>query len=435
MATRTKKITIPMPESIWTKEEMQLILSKHAFKVQSGETVGKPNKRAKFIQAFNNPVKDSSEKESIMMDFKTVVENVANDLAKSFPGMNDKDVVDHSFKIARGFLLSSSLKGSGENVKASLIQTLENMKANKDVGFKTDLIKQMDSIREGGEPEVLNPSDPTASSSSSSSADVVDVPIDAVAEPSLAGTGGISVGPGFLSFADEPSPVPHAVDSLMESVLTDMSSLWDPNPPPTAGRLSPTSAPIMVAGTSGVPPVANAMGNIKKINAGSGGEGATLPNEALMPSYDRFNMIDGALAKFNIPPPQLEYIDFQTHSRNMVLDQNVQRDQTNKPKRMEMLDKALWGRQFDPEEAVPNEWFKLNNSYAEPAKSNAKSNWEKYTAPQVNGIGSGWFGPPTGTWLDDKWVQGDNPFEYPSLESQPSGAVDWTKFATSMTGP
>lgn len=102
------------------------------------------------------------------------------------------------------------------------------------------------------------------------------------------------------------------------------------------------------------------------------------------------------------------------------------------PKRMEMLDDALWKQPIDPSNATEYSWFKMNDSYCEPAKLGTISAFEKYNAdPGIVNL-TGMLGNPNGITMDDRWVQGTNCITFQDRAVQPQGYVDWAK--NFMTG-
>lgn len=97
------------------------------------------------------------------------------------------------------------------------------------------------------------------------------------------------------------------------------------------------------------------------------------------------------------------------------------------PKRMEMLDSALWKQPIDPSNATEYSWFKMNDSYCEPAKLGTISCFEKYNAdPGIVNL-TGMLGDPNGVTMDDRFVNNLNPVSFHDRSVQPCGWVDYSK--------
>ena len=92
-----------------------------------------------------------------------------------------------------------------------------------------------------------------------------------------------------------------------------------------------------------------------------------------------------------------------------------------------MLDDALWKQPIDPSNATEYGWYKMNDSYCEPAKIGTISAFEKYNAdPNIVNL-TGMLGDPNGIYMDDRWVHNLNPVNFTDRSVQPNGMVDWTK--------
>ena len=102
------------------------------------------------------------------------------------------------------------------------------------------------------------------------------------------------------------------------------------------------------------------------------------------------------------------------------------------PKRMEMLDDALWKQPIDPSNATEYGWFKIGDSYCEPARLGTTSCFEKYNADHNIVNLTGMLGPVDGISMDDRWVNNLNPVMFQDRAVQPQGYVDWAK--NFMTG-
>lgn len=257
-----------------------------------------------------------------------------------------------------------------------------------------------------------------------------------VAEPS------ISVLPS-VSGLDGPDASAVNVPGVAPSSLVAPSSFVPPGPAPGLPPRAPRST--LLLGTSpessvfdlGFPPAGSASSgslnaqqaqfNVKKITEGGGGPGVTLPQPHFSQPLDQTNMIDRSLSKFSEPSPGLEFMHFSSHSQAKPMDMNIQRDRTTLPKRSEFLDKALWNRAFDPDNASHEQWFNLGSSYSNPAKNTAMASGDIYRAEPRVGIGSGWFGSSWGPDLDTRFTQGTNPYEQRDLAEMPGGNADWTK--------
>lgn len=97
------------------------------------------------------------------------------------------------------------------------------------------------------------------------------------------------------------------------------------------------------------------------------------------------------------------------------------------PKRMEILDDALFKQPRDPCNATEYGWFKMNDSYCEPAKLGTISAFEKYNAdPGIVNL-TGMLGPVNGISMDDRWVNNLNPVMFQDKSVQPCGWVDYSK--------
>lgn len=173
-------------------------------------------------------------------------------------------------------------------------------------------------------------------------------------------------------------------------------------------------------------------------SAGGGGEHAMMPHSdgAFDIQFPTHNLISGALDK-QLKPAMHAMLLAQTpnvYQSENVKDGNILRDIGNPPKRSDMIDIALWG-QSKGIEMTPHSFFKVGESYSNPAKIGAKSCWDKFTAndPYVNLAGM--LGAPFGTDLDDRWTQGVSPFFHPDRQSfQPGTYSDFTKsFTTGFT--
>lgn len=97
------------------------------------------------------------------------------------------------------------------------------------------------------------------------------------------------------------------------------------------------------------------------------------------------------------------------------------------PKRMEILEDALFKQPRDPSNATEYGWFKMNDSYCEPAKLGTISAFEKYNAdPGIVNL-TGMLGDPNGISMDDRFVNNLNPLMFQDKSVQPCGWVDYSK--------
>ena len=257
------------------------------------------------------------------------------------------------------------------------------------------------------------------------------------------------------------------------STLAPSSFLFHQMTPPP----SPTAS---VATTAVFPTVTQAQSNIKT-SQGGGGAHAVMPHHVEESASFGVNMISQALRRTtgggsgppifsdggngngpNVPPLPAPYkvpkppkkrtkgYDLVGNALDRMLDPSVHsvissqqpntyrservNDQSvvHVPKRMEMLDDALWKQPVDPSNAGEYSWFKMNDSYCEPAKIGTTSCFEKYTADSNIVNLTGMLGDPNGLYMDDRWVQGTNCMTFTDRAVQPQGYVDWAK--NFMTG-
>ena len=202
------------------------------------------------------------------------------------------------------------------------------------------------------------------------------------------------------------------------SVAASASSSWNWGgggslPPPSHASFSPHGPPV---GTPTGSRDASVMGDIvtKNITAGAGGGGehAMMPTGGLDVEFPTYSMIGGALNKM-LKPSLHSMIASQTpnvYSSEMISDGATLRDHTNPPKRSQYLDKALWLQPREPDNCTPHQWYKVADSYSNPAKLNTISCFEKYTLKDPHVNLTGMLGAPFGTDFDDRWTQGTNPF-------------------------
>lgn len=242
--------------------------------------------------------------------------------------------------------------------------------------------------------------------------------------------------------------------------------------PPSLITFTPPVAPVVAPVVA--PAVATAKASVKT-SQGGGGQHAVMPHHVDEDAKFGVNMISGALRKtggggsappvfmdggngnghhlplpapYQTPKPAGKKTKGSTlvsHALDRMLDPSIQsvissqqpnayRSEMVKdpsvvhvPKRMEILDDALFKQPRDPSNATEYGWFKMNDSYCEPAKIGTISCFEKYNAdPGVVDL-TGMLGNPNGISMDDRFVQNLNPVMFQDRSTQPNGMVDWTK--------
>lgn len=201
-------------------------------------------------------------------------------------------------------------------------------------------------------------------------------------------------------------------------------------------HISESVSNSLIADNDSVSMVDAAVKNIKT-SSGGGGEHAVMPHSGAFDiDFPTYNMIGGALDNY-LKPSMHALLLSQTpnvYQSETVHNERITRDRTNPPKRSEMLDAAIWKQPKEPSNAHPHTWWKIGDSYSNPAKIGTISCWDKFVSTDDTRNLTGMFGAPFGTNLDDRWTQGTNPFTRPDRLTQPNGYVDWTKNFLSSYG-
>jgi len=246
----------------------------------------------------------------------------------------------------------------------------------------------------------------------------------------VVGQGGSSAGTFFST--DQPSAAPFS--SLQYAEPPTPLSTTFLNPPPLFGDFESISGMTgfgndLESAFSAEPTQLKRVG--KYAGAGSGGESITLP-QAHYVQQQAVNKIDQAFQRLLTPSGQIEFIDYRNPITVRTGESKVLRDIDNPPVRSEFLDKALASYPIDPELALPENFFKLNNSYTNTAKLETRAPWQKPGFVYEPAVGANWFGKANGPYKDSQWTQGNNPVQMIDLNVQPGGIKDYFPFNFSI---